>query len=196
MLYQPNFCCQCGTKIERLDWKFWTSRRFCEACEKDFRKEEWIPKIMAGLIILFGILGFGSYLRTPERPVNATGNEVVRRSSSNGSSNKVQNLKPASGAASNNIQTSESNRASTFNTASPNRAAGQTNTKPPISAPTSSESDEAGPPQILVTEPVYYCGAQTKKGTACTRRVKGGGRCWQHTGQPALLPKEKLLINR
>jgi len=24
------------------------------------------------------------------------------------------------------------------------------------------------------------CGALTKKGTSCRRKVKGGGRCWQH----------------
>jgi hypothetical protein len=33
------------------------------------------------------------------------------------------------------------------------------------------------------TEPVYYCGALTKKGTSCTRRVKSKGHCWQHAGQ-------------
>lgn len=32
-------------------------------------------------------------------------------------------------------------------------------------------------------KPAYYCGAPTKKGTACKRRVKGQGlRCWQHKG--------------
>lgn len=36
------------------------------------------------------------------------------------------------------------------------------------------------------TEPVYFCGALTKKGTPCTRRVKTKGRCWQHKGQPAV----------
>lgn len=36
------------------------------------------------------------------------------------------------------------------------------------------------------TEPVYYCGALTKKGTPCTRRVKSKGRCWQHMGQQAV----------
>ena len=48
-------------------------------------------------------------------------------------------------------------------------------------------------PEVSV-EPVYYCGAQTKKGTSCTRRVKDAGRCWQHTGQPVNLPKEKLVV--
>ncbi|ASZ12413.1 hypothetical protein CK934_16325 [Chitinophaga sp. MD30] len=27
---------------------------------------------------------------------------------------------------------------------------------------------------------VGYCGALTKKGTPCRRKVRGGGRCWQH----------------
>ncbi len=31
-------------------------------------------------------------------------------------------------------------------------------------------------------EEVYLCGAPTKKGTACTRRVKIKGFCWQHKG--------------
>jgi len=38
-----------------------------------------------------------------------------------------------------------------------------------------------------MTEPVYYCGAATKKGTPCSRRVKRPGeRCWQHTGMPSM----------
>lgn len=27
-----------------------------------------------------------------------------------------------------------------------------------------------------------YCGAPTKKGGSCRRKVSGGGRCWQHGG--------------
>jgi hypothetical protein len=47
------------------------------------------------------------------------------------------------------------------------------------------------------TEPdevVYICGARTKKGTPCQRRVRGPGRCWQHRGQPAILPPSKLIV--
>jgi hypothetical protein len=47
------------------------------------------------------------------------------------------------------------------------------------------------------TEPdevVYICGARTKKGTPCQRRVRGPGRCWQHRGQPAMLPPSKLVV--
>ncbi len=36
-------------------------------------------------------------------------------------------------------------------------------------------------------ERVYICGARTKKGTACSRRVKKSGiRCWQHQGMQAM----------
>lgn len=50
------------------------------------------------------------------------------------------------------------------------------------------------PINATVEEEVYICGAQTKKGTPCSRRVHGRVRCWQHKGMPAMLPPEKLLI--
>jgi hypothetical protein len=43
-------------------------------------------------------------------------------------------------------------------------------------------------------EVVSICGARTKKGTPCSRRVRGTGRCWQHRGLPAMLPPEKLVV--
>ncbi|MCA1555976.1 MAG: hypothetical protein LC747_04720, partial [Acidobacteria bacterium] len=43
-------------------------------------------------------------------------------------------------------------------------------------------------------EVVSICGARTKKGTPCSRRVRGTGRCWQHRGKPAMLPAAKLLV--
>jgi len=43
-------------------------------------------------------------------------------------------------------------------------------------------------------EEVYICGARTKKGTPCSRRVHGPVRCWQHKGMPAMLPQEKLKV--
>jgi hypothetical protein len=42
---------------------------------------------------------------------------------------------------------------------------------------------------------VYICGARTKKGTPCRRRVHmAGERCYQHKGMPAMVPLEKLTI--
>jgi len=43
-------------------------------------------------------------------------------------------------------------------------------------------------------EVVSICGARTKKGTPCSRRVRGTGRCWQHRGRAAMLPASKLLV--
>jgi hypothetical protein len=41
----------------------------------------------------------------------------------------------------------------------------------------------------------YICGARTKKGTPCHRRVHAAGeRCFQHKGMPAILPLEKLEV--
>ncbi|MCM3901809.1 MAG: hypothetical protein ND866_08900 [Pyrinomonadaceae bacterium] len=43
-------------------------------------------------------------------------------------------------------------------------------------------------------ELVYVCGARTKKGTPCARRVHSAVRCWQHKGSPPMLPTEKLIV--
>jgi hypothetical protein len=46
-----------------------------------------------------------------------------------------------------------------------------------------------------VDDAVYICGARTKKGTPCHRRVHAAGeRCFQHKGMTAMLPLEKLMI--
>ncbi|HEX7999995.1 MAG TPA: hypothetical protein VF528_16530 [Pyrinomonadaceae bacterium] len=44
------------------------------------------------------------------------------------------------------------------------------------------------------SETVSICGALTKKGTPCQRRVRGTDRCWQHKGQPAVIPLEQRMI--
>ena len=42
---------------------------------------------------------------------------------------------------------------------------------------------------------VYLCGARTKKGTPCRRRVHAAGeRCYQHKGMPAIVPLDKLVV--
>jgi hypothetical protein len=45
--------------------------------------------------------------------------------------------------------------------------------------------DSAGPGASatpVIEEKVYTCGARTRKGKPCSRRVKEPGRCWQHKG--------------
>jgi hypothetical protein len=47
----------------------------------------------------------------------------------------------------------------------------------------------------VVDEPGYICGARTKKGTPCHRRVHvPGERCFQHKGLAAMVPLEKLVV--
>lgn len=44
-------------------------------------------------------------------------------------------------------------------------------------------------------EQAYICGARTKKGTPCRRRVHAPGeRCFQHKGMTAMVPLEKLEV--
>ncbi len=175
MPYKPNFCCQCGDKIERIAWSFNSSRRFCELCETDLKMQDWLPRIALGGGILLAIFGFGSYWTRPSTPLNIAPNQLL------GSSQNVNRdaVKPSNS----NSQTL------------PPKSAG--NQQPPAlqqkltPKPTTVSSSPKQPP-----EPVYFCGAQTKKGTPCSRRVKGGGRCWQHTGQAAMLPADKLVANQ
>ena len=59
-----------------------------------------------------------------------------------------------------------------------------------------STSNSAMPQSSLTSDDnVYICGARTKKGTPCRRRVKAAGeRCFQHKGMAAMVPIEKLTI--
>ena len=57
---------------------------------------------------------------------------------------------------------------------------------------TSSNHPISSPPAL--EEVVYLCGARTKKGTPCSRRVHGPVRCWQHKGMPSMSPQDKLIV--
>jgi hypothetical protein len=62
-----------------------------------------------------------------------------------------------------------------------------------IQRPASIENSTSTQPAVTVEE-TYICGARTKKGTPCSRRVRGPVRCWQHKGAKAMLPVEKLIV--
>jgi hypothetical protein len=64
-----------------------------------------------------------------------------------------------------------------------------------IQRPIRQPAQDASPRQAtVVSEQLYTCGARTKKGTPCSRRVHGPIRCWQHKGAAAMLQAEKLLV--
>jgi len=134
-IYRPNFCSECGSKIIRLRWYIWTSRKYCDKCTPGFRKERWLQPLGVVLIVLVAGILIGRATR--KHPPSITINRTI--------------------------------------TAAENSAA-------------------ASPAAVALSDEVYLCGARTKKGTPCSRRVHGPTRCWQHKGLPAMLPNEKLIV--
>ncbi len=65
---------------------------------------------------------------------------------------------------------------------------------PPANAKSSNSHPRQNSQATTDEELVYICGARTKKGTPCARRVHSAVRCWQHKGTPAMLPPEKLVV--
>ncbi|MDQ3087465.1 MAG: hypothetical protein M3Q78_02590 [Acidobacteriota bacterium] len=175
MSYKPNYCCQCGEKIERINWNL-KSRRFCELCETDFKIYDWLPRIALGGGITLAILGFGSYWMRPAKSVHTVPNQFI---SSSQNLNR-DTIKPPNTNNQTLLPKPESNQ---------KQPTSQQNSTPKAKPVLSSPSQ----PQ----ETVYFCGAQTKKGTPCSRRIKErDGRCWQHPGQAAMLPSDKLVANQ
>jgi hypothetical protein len=149
-MYTPNFCSECGTKLLRLRWHLWTSRRFCNDCARRLRKARFIPALLTAL----ALMGAGYVAGRVRRPVPPP--LIIERRFDSPLSDK--------------------------------EPPGTSTPRPP---------SEAGVSQTevpSVEEVVYLCGARTKKGTPCSRRVHGPVRCWQHKGMPAMLPQEKLLV--
>jgi hypothetical protein len=71
---------------------------------------------------------------------------------------------------------------------------GSPNSKVPATASAASQVNGSAASAATPEEEVYICGARTKKGAPCSRRVHGPVRCWQHKGMPAMLAQEKLLV--
>lgn len=166
MFFRPNFCANCGEKIERTEWGFFTSRRFCETCAIEFKGQELIPRVIVAASLLVAAFGIGSYLNSGDSSPNI----VQPRRLANAPVPVPQPTKVQEAAAA----------------AVPVPAANVAN-KPPQPKPPS-----APKPAAVVSEAVYYCGAATKKGTPCSRRVKGNVRCYQHTGMPMLAADDRL----
>lgn len=132
--YRPNFCSECGEKIVRLRWRFWTSRRFCDRCSARFASAQLVRSVLTTIVLLVVGVLVGRGIRHEPRPL------VIERLV--------------------------------------NTPAAQSSATAPVTV-----------------DDVYICGARTKKGTPCSRRVHGPVRCWQHKGLPAMLPVDKLRIS-
>jgi len=191
MLFKPTFCCSCGEKIERLEWKPWTSRRFCQLCETEFGLYEWIPKIGVILSLFFGVLGVSFYWQKIEKPPAALTHQISDNSVQ-ANKNLTKQINSLTLSANQNVQeTAKSNDVTAARNVEKNLPAAflkQSSTQ--TGQIKQSAGEKASAPEIS-----YFCGAQTKKGTPCSRRRKSNSRCWQHAGQSAMLPPEKLKIN-
>src|SRR6267378_1379052 len=155
-MYKPNFCSQCGTKLLRLRWHFWTRRRFCNDCARGLRKERFLFWFLAGLTLLSAGYCAGRARRPAPPPLT-----IVRRADSP-------------------LDAPED--------------PGRSNARTATTASGMGPKDASKSSVTVTEEEVYLCGARTKKGTPCSRRVHGPVRCWQHKGSPAMLPQEKLLV--
>jgi hypothetical protein len=164
-MYKPNFCAECGERITRARWHFWTSRRFCVACARRLRKSQILPTVLAGTS-LFGIgLIAGRSARNAPAPL------IIERGATSAQIPATQ--KDAV------VQSNEQGKAN--------------GTQQPASSfgPDGTATERPTDPNEIVS----ICGARTKKGTPCSRRVRGTGRCWQHRGMPAMLPPDKLVVH-
>ncbi|HEY3028284.1 MAG TPA: hypothetical protein VGJ55_19205 [Pyrinomonadaceae bacterium] len=167
-MYKANFCAECGTRLGRAIWRPWTSRRFCDDCGVRFRKEELtVPFLLCAVLLIAGF-SFGRYLRPSPPPL------IVQRFAKSPLSDIP--IAIASGAPATQLPNSTNGSAG-----NPVERNSQGNNE--------ANNQSGGPEEVI-----YICGARTKKGTPCSRRVHGPVRCWQHKGMPAMLPQEKLLV--
>ena len=167
MLYRPNFCCNCGEKIVRTTWSIFTSRRFCGICETEYKGIDYLPRVIvliAGIVTVAGAAGL--LRKDPAAP--SSGLDATSRQ-------RRVVAQPATKA----DESFASQRAANTNQAETGGV------QPAPQSSPAANSLQRRTAQKPSTETVHYCGALTKKGTACTRRVKTNGRCWQHQGQPS-----------
>ena len=177
MLFRPSFCANCGEKVERSDWGLLTSRRFCAVCESELKAHDLVPRVIIGLGVLLGIFGLGSYLKS-----SSAEPQLARLATQ-------PTERPVSAAQRDQLPANVI--AATPVPAQPQPASNQIpQAKSPLSVPSAGQVAKNAGPDV-----VYMCGAMTKKGTPCTRRVHGPVRCFQHQGMPAMVPQEKLRIS-
>lgn len=180
-MYKPNFCAACGEQIVRTKWRIWTSRRFCQTCSPRFRKERILAPVVTAAVLFGTGIAAGRLARNSSAALPPP--LIVERNNNH----TIKDTKEASPPA------------TIKDTASlpvlPGESAPKWNAPPNTNSETVKTKNAA--PGERITDPneiVSICGARTQKGTPCSRRVRGTGRCWQHKGMPAMLPASKLIV--
>ena len=166
MFYRPNFCCSCGEKIERVEWTIFSSRKFCDLCQTEFRARDLGPKIFAAVVLTVFVAVVSSVFRPAQSSPKVISQETLTSSSW------------VNSRAEGNFNTTSNHSEQSQTGANINAAT--------VAVPPANPSKPAA--VAKAAEPIYYCGASTKKGTPCSRRVKRPGeRCWQHQGMPSVM---------
>ena len=158
-MYKPNFCSECGSRIERARWNFWTSRQFCSDCARRFRKAQFLMPVAAGAALFVIGLAAGRAARPAAPPL------IVERGQ----------LSPVSAP-------SLKSERQTTDAEMEKEATSAPKVEPAYGADGTATERPTDPEEI-----VSLCGARTQKGTPCQRRVRGTGRCWQHRGMKAII---------
>jgi hypothetical protein len=179
MIYKANYCCECGEKIERISDGLLSRSKFCDICSPHFKTESYIKRAILGAGLLGTIFGVGSLLKkTPQPQMSAQKNEfasvVVKPQFPSNTKVENKNLNEA------RVLVNQKNGANHTNEAL---------LKKETVASLKTVNEE-------IVETIYFCGAKTKKGTACSRKVKNHVRCWQHEGETAVLPQNKLIASQ
>ena len=168
-MYKPNFCAECGAKVFRARWRWWTSRRFCTDCAPRLRRRQLLATLFT-FVTLFALgVILGRHMRPNPPPLTLQRGELPPAST---------NTPPKTETSSTVSENSAADSSSSATKPEPEYGADGTATERPTDP----------------NEMVSICGARTQKGTPCKRRVRGTGRCWQHRGLPAMLPPSKLIV--
>jgi hypothetical protein len=155
MFYKPTFCCHCGERISRAERSLADSSRFCDVCKHDFLGLRLAPMIFSAFMLLLGLAGTGGLMRASP-PV-----QIPTRSAP----------------------------VAAMPVGTPKEPVRNTAVNAPLQVPNPNGANVARPlsrlqpaTPLIAEEPLSMCGAPTKKGTPCSRKVRGRVRCWQHVG--------------
>ncbi len=168
MLFRPNYCANCGVKVERPEWYPWTSRRFCTVCEVEYKGHEVLPKIAAVGLAVFGLFGISSLVSQPSPDLRVSRSEPRLSTPIASLKAEAPVNKVVSAPEDVNVQPARTE----------------------VSSIVGRNTVQAAKPKAESEVPVSFCGAETRKGTPCSRRVKGNTRCFQHLGMPAMSASE------
>jgi hypothetical protein len=166
-MYRPNFCAECGERLARRNWRAWI-----KVWTGVWARAWWCEECARRL----GRFGFTGFVRSVAF--------VALVSISAFSFGRF--LRPApppliiSRAANSPLSDLPVNFEETARTVTRNEG---------------DSTDRSAAPSQAADEKAYICGARTKKGTPCRRRVHSAGqRCFQHRGAVAMVPLEKLEV--